>query len=165
MGWVTYPDPAYLDEVGRVAASYLPGDRPPDLRMPTTDVRYLATGDSTNGQLGLYRWSMSERPGGAEPHFHRTFSESFYVVSGEVALYDGDRWVTGGAGDFLHVPVGGIHAFRNESGAPADMLILFVPGAPREQYFEALAEMAATGKQLGDDEKAAFLAAHDQYAV
>ena len=34
-------------------------------------------------------------------------------------------------GDFLFVPEGGIHGFRNESGAPASMLLLFAPGAPR----------------------------------
>ena len=38
----------------------------------------------------------------------------------------------GRPGDFLYVPQGGVHAFRNESGEPASMLILFTPrGAAR----------------------------------
>jgi mannose-6-phosphate isomerase-like protein (cupin superfamily) len=54
-------------------------------------------------------------PGGAAPHFHRTFSESFYILSGTVALYDGASWTDGTAGDFHYAPEGGIHAFRQLS--------------------------------------------------
>jgi quercetin dioxygenase-like cupin family protein len=52
-------------------------------------------------------------PGGATPHVHRTFSESLSILAGAVALYDGAGWADGTAGDFLHVPEGGIHGFRN----------------------------------------------------
>jgi mannose-6-phosphate isomerase-like protein (cupin superfamily) len=30
---------------------------------------------------------------GADAHYHRTFSESFYVTSGTMAFYDGNRWM------------------------------------------------------------------------
>ncbi len=29
---------------------------------------------------------MTETPGGADPHFHKTFSESFYVMEGTIRL-------------------------------------------------------------------------------
>ena len=45
-------------------------------------------------------------------------------------LYDGARWLDAVAGDFLFVPEGGVHGFRNESGEPASMPLLFTPGAP-----------------------------------
>jgi hypothetical protein len=45
------------------------------------------------------------------------------------------------------------------------MLLLFAPGAPREDYFQALAEMAASDRQLTDHEYTEFLASHDQYMV
>ena len=32
--------------------------------------------------FGLYRWEMTGDRGGAAPHIHRSFSESFYVLSG-----------------------------------------------------------------------------------
>jgi mannose-6-phosphate isomerase-like protein (cupin superfamily) len=83
---------------------------------------------------------MGLTPSGPDPHFHKTISESFYVLSGTVRLYDGTQWIDATPGDFLFVPEGGIHAFRNESGEPATMLILFAPGAPREDYFETLAD-------------------------
>ncbi len=84
---------------------------------------------------------MSGEPGGAALHFHRTFSESFFVLSGTVRLHNGDEVTDGHAGDYLYVPEGGLHGFGNESGEPASMLILFSPGAPREDYFEGLLRM------------------------
>jgi hypothetical protein len=64
------------------------------------------------------------------------------------------------AGDFSYVPEGGIHAFRNESGQKASMLILFAPGAPREQYFEGLAQLAAD-PGTSDAERLEFALRHD----
>lgn len=34
---------------------------------------------------------MPSHAGGPDPHFHKTFSESFYITAGMVRLYDGDR--------------------------------------------------------------------------
>ena len=120
---------------------------------------YLATGRSTHGQFGLYRWDFAGPPSGPDPHFHRSLSESFFILSGTVRLYDGARWLDANAGDFLHVPEGGIHAFRNESAMPASMLLLFAPGAPREGYFEELAGLA----RLTDEQRAQFFIEHDTY--
>jgi quercetin dioxygenase-like cupin family protein len=107
---------------------------------------------------------MGPKPSGPDAHFHKTISESFYVLSGTVRLYDGKRWIDGTSGDFLFVPEGGVHAFRNESGEPASMLLLFAPGAPREDYFETLGRVAE-GLVLSDDEKTDFYLRHDTYWV
>ncbi|WP_219460633.1 cupin domain-containing protein [Nonomuraea rhizosphaerae] len=167
---MSYPDPRYLDEAGQASATLRTADTAPDLRMyaPTanprgTDVHYLGTGATTGGAFGLYRWEMGPKPGGPSPHFHRTITESFYVLSGTMRLYNGKEWADGRPGDFLHVPEGGVHAFRNESGEPVSMLILFTPGAPREAYFEELAEIAITGRELSDEEWADLWLRHDQY--
>ena len=82
------------------------------------------------------------------------------MLTGTVRIYDGTRWIDTEPGDFVCVPVGGIHGFRNESGEPASMLIHFAPGAPREGYFEGLAEFAVSGIP-DDDQLAAFYLEHD----
>jgi oxalate decarboxylase/phosphoglucose isomerase-like protein (cupin superfamily) len=82
-----------------------------------------------------------------------------------VRLYDGRGWRDGRAGDFLYVPEGGIHGFRNESGQPASMLILFAPGAPRERYFEGLVELAHLAERPSTEEMAEFYREHDTYWV
>ena len=135
------------------------------LNVGTTTARLVATGTLTQGNYGLFRWEMSGAAGGADPHYHTTFAEAFYSLSVRVQLYDGSGWTEGGPGDFLHVPRNGIHGFANESGEPASMLILFVPGPPREEYFRELGELIASGRQLSESERAAFLARHDQYSA
>ncbi len=68
-------------------------------------------------------------------------SESFFVLSGRIQLFDGREWTVGEQGDYLYVPPGGIHGFGNQSDEPASILMLFAPGAPpREFYFEGVAQ-------------------------
>ena len=158
---MSYPDPRYHGDAGEVSATYRPNATPPDLTYPSGGTAdYLATGASTDGLFGLYRWNMSGEPSGPGPHFHRTLAESFYVLLGDVRIYDGKEWIEAQPGDFVHVPPGGIHGFRNESGAPASMLIHFAPGAPREGYFEGLAKWSTDGRP-SNDEVAEFYRAHD----
>ena len=132
---------------------------------PSATVRFVAPGSDTEGRLGLFRWDMAPSAGGPAAHFHKTFSESFYVLAGTVRLYDGEHWVEARAGDFLHVPDGVVHAFANDADEPASMLILFAPGAPRERYFEELAELARTGGRLSPEDMTELYARHDQYMV
>jgi len=162
---LSYPPARFDGSTGAVSAAFRPRDTPPDLTMPRGFVDYLATEQSPAGEFGLYRWNMEHQVSGPDAHFHRTISESFFVLEGAVRLYDGSRWIEAVAGDFLCVPVGRIHAFKNESGAPASILLLFASGAPREAYLEALAEMATSGRQLTEQEYREFLAGHDQYMV
>jgi oxalate decarboxylase/phosphoglucose isomerase-like protein (cupin superfamily) len=91
-------------------------------------------------------------------------SESFFVLSGSVQLFNGERWINTSPGDFLYVPEGGLHGFQNTSSNPASLLVLFAPGAPREEYFETLAEIAA-GRKLSEEEWAEVCIRHDNYFV
>lgn len=163
---MSYPDPRYLGETGEASTSFRPVDATPDLlnEKAGSSVHYLATGGSTGGDFGLYRWNMGPDPSGPFPHFHRTMTESFFVLDGVVSLYDGNGWKDAAPGDFLFVPPGGVHGFRNNNGA-ASMLILFTPGAPREAYFEGLYEIALTGNRPSDEEMAEFFRKHDNIWV
>lgn len=160
-----YPAPRYLGDGGEASGRLRPADSLPELTNASGGgAHYLATGASTDGRFGLYRWEMGPGPSGPDPHFHRTISESFLVLAGVVRLYDGERWTGATAGDFLYVPEGGIHGFRNESGESASMLILFAPGAPREDYFETLADTARR-EAMNDEQRAEFFVRHDTYWV
>jgi mannose-6-phosphate isomerase-like protein (cupin superfamily) len=159
---MSYPEPRYLGTDGEINASYRTPNQPPELTYASGNtVHYLATGASTNGQFGLYRWEMGPAPSGPDPHFHRSISESFFILAGSVRIYDGTRWIDTAPGDFVHVPEGGVHGFRNESGEPASMLLHFAPGAPREGYFEGLVDLA----KASDEERAEFFLRHDTFWV
>ncbi|WP_155336662.1 cupin domain-containing protein [Acrocarpospora corrugata] len=160
---MSYPEPRYLDDGGEISATHRAAGHEPEIDYGSGNVaHYLATGATTGGKFGLYRWEMGPRPTGPGPHFHRSISESFYVLTGTVRIFDGTRWIDTRPGDYVHVPEGGIHGFRNESGEPASMLLHFAPGAPREGYFEGLAEFAVTGRP-GEEELAKFYFRHDTF--
>lgn len=159
---MSYPEPRYLGDKGEINAVFRPSDTEPELSSPTGNrTHYLATHATTGGEFGLYKVDMGPKSPGPSTHFHKAISESFFVLSGEVGLYNGEKWITARAGDFLYVPVGGLHAFKNDSDEPSSMLLLFSPGAPREEYFEQVAEMARRGGQ----EFADFLVRHDSFFV
>jgi quercetin dioxygenase-like cupin family protein len=164
---MSYPPPRYSADTGAISATFRRADAPPDLAIGVrTRVSHLATGATTDGQFGLYRWDMAAvapTSTTSEGHYHRTFSESFYILGGTVSLYNGDRSIDATAGDYLYVPPGGIHGFANNSGQAASMLVLFTPGAPREAYFEELADIVATGRELSDQQWVELYARHDQY--
>ncbi|WP_199042057.1 cupin domain-containing protein [Glycomyces salinus] len=160
---MSYPEPKYHGEDGEVSAVFRPAGTPADLLFHRSggSADYLATGATTGGKFGLYQWNMGPGRSGPDPHFHKTITESFYILSGTVKIYDGTKWVETHPGDFVHVPEGGVHGFRNESGEPASMLLLFAPGAPREGYFEGLATLG----EMSDAERREFFEYHDNYWV
>lgn len=153
-----YPEARYHKDTGEVSAVFRPAGTGADFTYPNGNtVHYLASGGSTGRLFGLYRWVMGPEPSGPGPHFHRTIAESFFVLEGTVRIFDGRRWIDTRPGDFVHVPPGGIHGFRNESREPAEMLLHFAPGAPREAYFEGLIGVT----EMTDEERYEFYHRHD----
>ena len=157
---------SYTRDLGEISATGVSHADMRTLPMKSgTVARFVATGSATRGDFGLYRWEMAAKAGGATGHFHRTFSESFYVLDGQPSFFDGATWTQAEPGFFLYVPRGGIHGFRNDSQQPATFLILFSPGIAREGYFEALAEIGAPGRQMSKADWADLYARFDQVMV
>src|SRR5258708_25572293 len=117
---MSYPQPTYLGANGEVSAVLRRAGQPYDLEMGKggTQVHYLATAAATKGGFGLYRWEFTGPPSGPDPHFHKTISESFYVLSGTVRLQDGRRWTDAKPGALPFAPESAIHALPNHPGHP-----------------------------------------------
>jgi len=157
---------SYTRDLGEISATGVSQAEMRTLTMKSgTVARFVATGSSTHGDFGLYRWEMPASTGGATGHFHRTFSESFYVIEGRPSFFDGETWTRADPGFFLYVPRGGIHGFRNDAPEPATFVILFSPGIAREGYFEALAEIGATGREMTKADWAELYERFDQVMV
>jgi quercetin dioxygenase-like cupin family protein len=86
-------------------------------------------------------WSLtritSARGVGAPPHDH-DFGEAYYVLTGSLALTIGGREVVLGAGDFIHIPGGTVHAFKATSDTPAQFMVLQWHG-DADDFFRACA--------------------------
>jgi quercetin dioxygenase-like cupin family protein len=132
---------------------------------PTSSLRMVAPGSVTDGRYGLVEYHVAPHTPGAAPHLHRTFSESFYVLSGELTVYHEGAWTPFGPGDYALVHEGGAHGFRNDGDEEAAFLILFAPGIARENFFLEMAELRRSGRTLSPEEMTAFYARHDQVMV
>ena len=125
--------------------------------------RFVATGAQTRGDFGLFEVTMAPGGSGPGPHLHRTFSESFHVLEGSLAVLAGDSWTTAHAGDLVYVPRSAVHGFRAAGpDVGARFLILFTPGIPREDYFTGLHELTTGGRTPTTAEIDAFALRHDQ---
>ena len=75
--------------------------------------------------------------GGPPPHIHHTEDETIYVLEGEVTFRLGEVTVVGGPGDFVNVPRGTVHCFRNDGNEPARIVLTFTPaGIGRQEILQ-----------------------------
>jgi quercetin dioxygenase-like cupin family protein len=88
--------------------------------------------------------------GGPPPHIHRREDETFYLIEGEIEFLLGDEKVTAGPGDFVSVPRGTVHRFRNAGAKTARMILTFTP-AGMERFFEETLDRAPNGSQEAPD--------------
>jgi quercetin dioxygenase-like cupin family protein len=147
------------------SATVVAPDTAETVQLASSRVSFVAPGSLTAGRYGLFRFDLAPGAGGASPHIHTGFSESFYVLSGVPTFLDGRTWAPVGPGGFVHVPEHGVHGFRNDTDEPCSFLVLFAPGTTREAFFGELAEITASGRELSDDELADLYHRHDQYTV
>ena len=92
-----------------------------------------ASATTTNGSFGFVEASVP--PGGGPiAHVHRRSDEAFYLMYGELELLTGDRIFTARSGDFIFVPRGNRHRFRNTGLHTAKLLVMFSPGGPEELF-------------------------------
>jgi len=106
--------------------------------------RFLATGEETDGRYAMIEATVLPG-GGPPPHIHRREDETFYVVEGEITMQIGDERRVAKSGTFVHMPIGNLHSFTNNTDTPAKLLISFVPAGLEKMFVEV-------GKELRDGE-------------
>jgi quercetin dioxygenase-like cupin family protein len=83
-------------------------------------------------ELALTLFRYPARLDGPERHIHKTHTDAFYVLSGEVAFRlgpDPTHVVRGKPGTFVAAPAGVVHTFANESSEEATFLNIHAPNA------------------------------------
>jgi quercetin dioxygenase-like cupin family protein len=108
---------------------------------------FKATSAETGNRFCCLEHSVP--PGaGVPPHTHTHEDEAFFVLGGEITFVSADRGapLRLGAGSFFFAPRGRRHAFSNESGSEARLLVIATPGAGLEAMFR---EMDVAGRRSG----------------
>lgn len=115
-------------------ARHLPADTGPSYWGPGDRYTFLATGAQTNGAYFIMEAIVP--PGGGPPlHIHHREEEAYYVLEGTLHVTLGDKSLQASTGDFVQIPRGTVHAFRNAGSTMARLLVFCAP-AGLEKYFE-----------------------------
>jgi quercetin dioxygenase-like cupin family protein len=122
-------DPRYTTS----GALHVPAGEGPTTWFSGDTYTIKASGQSTDGSLGLVEATVP--PGGGPiAHAHTRTDEAFFVLSGELEILDGARTFVARAGDFVFVPRGIRHRFKNTGLHSARMLFMFTPGGEESVF-------------------------------
>jgi mannose-6-phosphate isomerase-like protein (cupin superfamily) len=102
---------------------------------------FKAVSEETGGEYSLYELTVPPQLG-ALPHIHHRETEAFYVLDGEVEFFKGEHTVRAGTGEFVFIPRGVVHGFKNVGQKPARCLGIVTPGGLHEKLLAGLGEQA-----------------------
>ncbi|ONI84647.1 hypothetical protein ALI22I_29350 [Saccharothrix sp. ALI-22-I] len=105
---------------------------------------FKATTATTGGSLTFAEATVPPG-GGPPPHVHPSTDEAFFILGGELEFLKGEETFLAGEGDFVWVPRGTRHRFRNVGLHNSRMLFLFTPAAGMEGFFNAIGTEAKPG--------------------
>ena len=126
-----------------------------------SNMRLKIDGDDTNGALSFYEYVSQPGVTGPPQHVHHGHDETFYVVEGTYEFTFGTEQITAQPGEFLYVPRGRPHTFRNAGECQGRIVGTFAP-ARFAEYFRELAEIIErTGAPPDRDEWAELYGRYD----
>ena len=98
---------------------------------------YLVTGAESDGCYFTLIVDVGPEAG-PPPHIHHLEEEQFYVLEGQLTYSVGDQTFEVRTGDFIHIPRGTVHSFKNGS-KPSRLLATFAP-AGIEGFFREVGD-------------------------
>lgn len=121
------------------------------LKIAGGNYRIIISGKQTNGEYAVIE--MLVPPGaGPNPHSHADFSETFYVLEGELSFKSESGNYIAKKNSFVNIPKGGIvHGFKNLSDKPAKLLCTVTP-AGLDDLFEEMASYLESGSSNSEKE-------------
>ncbi|SDB68188.1 cupin domain-containing protein [Belnapia rosea] len=94
----------------------------------------------SEGSAFLLSECRSAPGAGAPPNRHPEDEEAFYILSGSYEFSVDGVTRNVGPGDYVPIPTGAPHHFRNTGPGIASMLVLNSPGRQHEAFFSSLGE-------------------------
>jgi quercetin dioxygenase-like cupin family protein len=137
---------AYHVPAGTGPLYWGPGDR----------VTFLVTGAQSGGTCFIIEVAVPPG-GGPPPHIHHFEEESFYLLNGTLTFQAAGRTFQASPGDFMHVPRGMEHTFKNDGATTATMLVVITPAGPAglqrfyEESFYPATDRAASPPLMTDE--------------
>src|SRR4051794_31536225 len=101
---------------------------PETIRMGGLELRFLRSREDTDGSLDLFEMTVQPRARMPVPHYHESWDETVYGLSGTTTWRIDGKDVPLGPGETAFIRRGIVHGFRNGGEAPATCLCVLTPG-------------------------------------
>lgn len=96
---------------------------------------FLVSGEQAGGAFFAME-GLVPAGGGPPPHLHENEDETLYILEGQCRVQIGGEQLVASAGDFVFLPRGRVHAFRNDGPDRLRLILTFVPGGIEEFFAE-----------------------------
>lgn len=115
------------------------------IELGSITLEFFHSKETTADSLDMFR--MTVRPKGRMPvpHYHESWDEAVYGLSGTLHFTVDGKSVPVGPGATLFIKRGVVHGFDNVTTEPAVCLSVLTPGVLGPAYFREIAALLATG--------------------
>jgi quercetin dioxygenase-like cupin family protein len=112
------------------------------IRLGPLAVRFLVTGDNSNGSIAAFELFVPSAQRLAAPaHSHDHYEETIYGIAGALTWTVDGKKIDVGPGQALCIPRGAVHRFDNNGEEDAKALCAITPAAIGPLYFRESAEV------------------------
>lgn len=119
------------------------------IRIGPLGIRFLLTGDDTNGSVAVFEVTVPAGQRLAAPaHKNDAYEETLYGIEGTLTWTIDGKATAAGPGQAICIPRGAVHRFDNFGTEDAKQLSIVTPAAMGPGYFReasALVNVAAGG--------------------
>jgi quercetin dioxygenase-like cupin family protein len=115
------------------------------IRMGGLELRFLQSKEDTGGSLDLFEMTVQPDARMPLPHYHESWDETVYGLSGATTWRVDGRDVPLGPGQTVFIRRGVVHGFRNDTREPAKCLCALTPGVLGPAYFREMAALLSGG--------------------
>lgn len=100
--------------------------------------------NSENGQIRIKAGAD-----GPPIHTHPEQEEYFHIISGQLEVYNKDKWVTLKAGDVIYTPINVAHTYRSRHSEDCIFAYRLTPNRNFSEMLQTFEQLTTEGKLLG----------------
>jgi mannose-6-phosphate isomerase-like protein (cupin superfamily) len=97
---------------------------------------YKATGKETNGSYFFSETIIPAGDYGPPLHYHINEDEGFYIIEGNLTFVIDDKEIKLKTGEFINIPKGVKHTWKNTSSKDTKMNVIFSPAGIEKMFIE-----------------------------
>ena len=115
------------------------------IRIGGLELEFPHSKETIGDTLDIFRMTVQPKARVPVPHYHESWDEVVYGLSGTLHFNVDGEDVPVGPGDSLFIKRGVVHGFSNKTEEPATCLSVLAPGVLGPAYFREMAALLAAG--------------------